>query len=108
MQEFRRYIDTISRWVDFSGNVIGFLALRSLPSGHAYGIRTEADVRVFDRPFYIDPVRPTILEMLPPAHIRNYDLVLLSEIEPLRTNPILALGVEEGEEENEKSVPDTG
>ncbi|KAF8534981.1 hypothetical protein BDD12DRAFT_894432 [Trichophaea hybrida] len=108
MQEFRRYIDTISRWVDFSGNVIGFLAPRSLPSSHAYGMRTEADIRVFDGPLYIDPVHLIIQEMLPLAHIRNYDLVLLSEIEPLRINPMLPLRVEEEEEEDENSVLDKG
>jgi hypothetical protein len=67
-------------------------------------MRTEADIRVFDGPLYIDPVRPIILEMLPPAQIRSYDLVLLSEVEPLRTNPMLHLGIEE--EEDEKLVLD--
>jgi len=67
-------------------------------------MRTEADIRVFDGPLYIDPVRLIILEMLPPAYIRNYDLVLLSEVEPLSTNPMLPLGIEEGEDE--KSVLD--
>jgi hypothetical protein len=69
-------------------------------------MRTEEDIGVFDGPLYIDPVRPIIMEMLPPAHIRSYDLVLLSEVEPLRTNPMLHFRVEE--EEDEKSVPDKG
>jgi hypothetical protein len=67
---------------------------------------TDADIRVFDGPLYIDPVRLNILEMLLLANIRSYDLVLLLEVEPLSTNQMLHLGIEE--EEDEKSVPDKG
>lgn len=54
---------------------------------------------MFDGPLYIDPVRLIILEMLLPAYVHNFDLVLLSGVEPLRTNPMLRLGIEEVEED---------
>lgn len=70
---FRVYFLGISRFVDFSGNVIGYTAPRSLPVKHGHAMRNEADHRTFTNSLYVDPAKGVMLEMLPGAPHRSYD-----------------------------------
>lgn len=82
LDSFRAYIHEMSRVVDFSGNVIGHPAPRSLPGKHGHAMRNEADVRTFANSLYIDPAKAVMLEMLPDAPHRTYDWVIQSEAMP--------------------------
>lgn len=95
LDSFRAYIYGMSRVVDFTGNVIGYPAPRSLPGKHGHAMRNEADVRTFANSLYIDPAKAVMLEMLPDAPDRAYDWVIQSEAMP---PPSLAVEIQ--------SIPD--
>ncbi|KAF8538302.1 hypothetical protein BDD12DRAFT_843159 [Trichophaea hybrida] len=80
LQTFRDYINRMSRHIDFDGNITGHPLPSSLPLHHGHAMRSEADVRVFANSFYIDPVRPVLLEMLPDQNSRTYDWRFPSEV----------------------------
>jgi len=80
LQAFHDYIERMSRHVDFDGNITGHPLPASLPHDYGHAMRNEADVRVFANSFYIDPVRPILLEMLPDQHTRSFDWRFPSEI----------------------------
>ncbi|KAF8242932.1 hypothetical protein K440DRAFT_638123 [Wilcoxina mikolae CBS 423.85] len=80
LQTFRDYIDRMSRHVDFDGNIRGHPLPSSLPLHNSHAMRSKADERVFANSFYIDPVRPVLLEMLPDQNSRTYDWRFPSEV----------------------------
>lgn len=59
--------------VDFSGNVIGYHAPRSLPVKHGHAMHNDVDLLTFTSSLCVDPAKGVMLEMLPDAPYPSYD-----------------------------------